>query len=253
MTEMKDIPEFPGYKATVDGRIWSDISGRFLVLRPNNKGYLQVGLYVDKKCYRKYVHRLIALTHVENAQEHNVVNHLDNNILNNHVLNLEWTTTAGNVQHAAKQGRMAVCNAKLTESQVNEIWQKYLEPRDKTAKQYGVTPDAVLNIYSGRSWGHLYERYSHLKTGRIFARNQQGSLNALSKLTETQVIELFTKYEHLNHRDAAEAFGVTAANIRCIRAGKSWCQTTWIYVTPKKWSKSKPTPTGVDTSDWGFS
>ena len=47
----------------------------------------------------KYIHRLVAMYYVENPEDLNVVNHLDNNPLNNHYTNLEWCTHKQNIRH----------------------------------------------------------------------------------------------------------------------------------------------------------
>lgn len=68
----------------------------------DNLGYKQVTLYKNGKQYRRRVHRLVALTYIENDDPSvkNQVNHIDGNKLNNNINNLEWVTNAQNTQHA---------------------------------------------------------------------------------------------------------------------------------------------------------
>jgi hypothetical protein len=74
---------------------WGDIraiGSKTLLKTYLNNGYkmLQIG--------GRYVHRLVALTYVDNPdpEKNTVVNHIDGDKLNNHYKNLEWTTQKDN-------------------------------------------------------------------------------------------------------------------------------------------------------------
>lgn len=77
--------------------------------RPNKNGYLRVYMREDKTNKRKdrYVHRLVAEHFIpkENNQR-NVVNHIDCNVQNNNVENLEWVTQKENVYYSMELGRL---------------------------------------------------------------------------------------------------------------------------------------------------
>jgi len=66
----------------------------------NENGYIRV--YIYNKTYA--LHRLIALTFIENPENKEQVNHIDGNKLNNCVANLEWTTCSENNLHKFKIG-----------------------------------------------------------------------------------------------------------------------------------------------------
>lgn len=60
-------------------------------------GYLKVNLYTAEiKIVNKAVHKLVAAAFVENPQQLPMVNHKDENPLNNHADNLEWCTNKYN-------------------------------------------------------------------------------------------------------------------------------------------------------------
>ena len=40
----------------------------------------------------RWLHRLVALTFIQNSEKKDTVNHVDHNTLNNNVENLEWAT-----------------------------------------------------------------------------------------------------------------------------------------------------------------
>lgn len=73
-----------------------------------NNGYCYVGMYKDGKNKKLLVHRLVAETFINNADNKKTVNHLDGNKQNNAVSNLEWATYSENHKHAFKNGLKTV-------------------------------------------------------------------------------------------------------------------------------------------------
>ena len=116
----KDVEGYEGcYMVSNLGRIKSlervDNMGktrRERILKPKveKNGYARVYLCKNGTINCQSVHRIVAKAFVERKNEgDDIVNHLDNNPSNNRADNLEWTTYKGNMQWAAKQGRMP-CN-----------------------------------------------------------------------------------------------------------------------------------------------
>lgn len=121
------------------------------ILRPEitKDGYLRISLHMNDKIKRFFIHRLVALTFIDNYENKPYVNHKDGNKFNNYFENLEWSTVAENNQHAYDAGlKKAVGNSadsKLTGEQVRWIRKNY-KSRDKKlgqralAKKFNVTP-----------------------------------------------------------------------------------------------------------------
>lgn len=101
MKNLKTIDGFDDYKVTDDGRVFSYKYGKERELKPgiNSSGYYSVNLCRDGKHFNKRIHVLVAqafLNHVPNGTHQIVVNHIDNNPLNNNVINLELVTNRYN-------------------------------------------------------------------------------------------------------------------------------------------------------------
>lgn len=66
--------------------------------------YMHVNLSKHGKVITKPVHRLVAISFVDNPNNKPMVNHIDGNKLNNNAYNLEWVTCSENHKHAFKTG-----------------------------------------------------------------------------------------------------------------------------------------------------
>ena len=71
------------------------------------------------------MHRLVALTYLDNPNGYNCINHKDGNKLNNHIENLEWCTVKQNTQHAYDNGLAVAWNkgktGVYTDDQIEKI------------------------------------------------------------------------------------------------------------------------------------
>ena len=85
----------------------------------NDNGYIRV--YIQNKTYA--LHRLLALTFIENPESKEQVNHIDGNKLNNAVTNLEWNTCSENNLHKFQIGLGNNFTRKITQYdlQMNKI------------------------------------------------------------------------------------------------------------------------------------
>lgn len=163
-----DLDEFKGfYKISRDGVVVSvPRNGTVSVekeIKPvvGTNGYLKVSFRFLGKRYTRNIHRLIALTFIENPNNYPCVNHIDGNKLNNDISNLEWVTYSENIQHAYDNNLTKPLKGEgrsvLKDEQVLAIVE--MKNNGKTLKYisdvFGISPSAVSDIVLGRTWSHV--------------------------------------------------------------------------------------------------
>ena len=105
-----------------------------LNVTPTRHGYYVIQF--NKKT--EYVHRLVATTFIENPNNYSVVNHKDNNGLNNHINNLEWCTHEYNTVHAQiflKKEKQMIKDQKKQEFEQKKEEKEEKEKKEKKEKQ----------------------------------------------------------------------------------------------------------------------
>lgn len=114
----KDVEGVFGYQVSNLGRVRSLFSRcgkraypRVMKGSIDSHGYVQVTISVDGKSKLMFVHRLVAKAFIPNPLNLEMVNHKDENPLNNSVHNLEWCTRSYNNSygHATDSYRRVVC------------------------------------------------------------------------------------------------------------------------------------------------
>ena len=97
----KPIPNYEGfYEVSNMGKVRSVYRYR-RILKPmiSNAGYERVDLFKNKHRKQFSVHRLVAMTFINNPDQKPFVNHKDENKTNNSVDNLEWVTHVENCHY----------------------------------------------------------------------------------------------------------------------------------------------------------
>lgn len=134
-----------------------------LVATPNKKGYLRVGLSINRIRYATLVHLLVLEAFVGSSpsgiHECNHKNTLKND---NRETNLEWVTPIENNAHSVANNLWkphkgeAHGRAVLTEQDVCSIRSlKGIESSNKIAPRYGVTASTIQRIWSRKLWRHI--------------------------------------------------------------------------------------------------
>jgi len=177
---MKDIPGYEGrYAVTKDGRVWSykkltsvgrrggvRVDGnRWMTLSVSNagKGYHRIAL-VNKNGQRRMwlVHRLVAMTYIDNPRGLPFVNHINGDTTDNHVENLEWCDAKGNAVHAYGNGWIKIPNqsgehnsqAKIIADEVRRIKKMAHDGVGDTmiSRLLNISRSTVKGITKGETW-----------------------------------------------------------------------------------------------------
>ena len=101
------VPDFPNYLVNKNGEIYS-IKGKVVPYKVKYKidkyGYQIVALSNENGKKHIGVHRVVAITFLDNPMDLPEVNHKDGDKTNNKVENLEWCTAKENDAHARNSG-----------------------------------------------------------------------------------------------------------------------------------------------------
>jgi len=205
--EWKDIPGFEGlYQASTLGKIRSldkyvNYKNKGLALKKgiilnpkiSNKGYYEVTLMKNLKRYYKRVHKLIALTFIENPNNYTIINHINENKLDNRIENLEWCTCKYNIE-VYHENRMNIYQYDLNGNFIKE-WKSITKAAnefklDKTGIQHCCK--GCLKTYKNYIWSYKKlnkdEINKRLKNNVLVKINQCDNngniLNTFNSITE---------------------------------------------------------------------
>lgn len=148
--EWRTILEAPRYCVSSYGRVWSNITQKFLSPGLAGKGYPFVGLMGLNGRIQRYVHVLVAEAFLPpRPSEFHEVNHKDGIKTNNHVGNLEWNTRLENMRHASSQGLLNNVGAPKTRVRIIETGEIF-ESQHACARAIGGRQSTIHACLVGR-------------------------------------------------------------------------------------------------------
>ncbi|NOR86820.1 MAG: hypothetical protein GQ527_04365 [Bacteroidales bacterium] len=126
-------------------------------------GFKNVQIASNKNKVRIYNHKLVAQIWIPKPTDrHTYVSHIDGNLKNNHISNLEWHTRETlNAKHSelnkGKKSKNKRRNSKLKESDIG-LLKSMLERgvvQSKIAKMFRISEMQVTRIKRGENWGYV--------------------------------------------------------------------------------------------------
>ena len=173
----KSVPGYEGYyEASTLGNIKSvtrevnNSVGTFIkpsvILKPSmqNNGYYRVVLTKDKKHKYMLVHRIVALTFIDNPLNKPIVNHKDEDKHNNCVDNLEWFTKKENNNYNNRQYKIAAKNKS------NGVYEQNAIKNRKPVLAVPVDPSketiTLKSVTDGKNYGFITSEISAVARGR---------------------------------------------------------------------------------------
>lgn len=164
----KPIPGYPRYEASSIGRVRTSFDRlgrqlaepRILAQSKTKKGYLRVALTNADGERHHFVQRLVLTAFVGPRNPGQEACHNNGDRSDNRAENLRWDTRKNNHADKAKHGTDQIGSrhprSLLTEFEVAAIaTHKGWLTGTHLAEVYGVTPDCISRIQTGRAWKHV--------------------------------------------------------------------------------------------------
>jgi len=121
--------------------------GKIIKQSLSSSGYNMVQLSKKGASKPKTVHRLVALSFIDNINNYKQIDHINGKKLDNNIDNLMWVTNQMNTQKKV--------TAKLTKGNVIFIKQNLQVKNGILAKKFNVTSETIRNIKNGKTWNNI--------------------------------------------------------------------------------------------------
>ena len=143
--EGKSLDEYSNYIITIDGKIFSKSSKKYLSIRENS-GYQYITLYNNSKKGKDFsIHYLVGKLYIPNPNNYPMVNHKNHKRNDNRIENLEWTSYSENMKHFGQKNGISV--NKLDHN--NNIIQTYKTIKDASIDN-NISSSSITNVCKGK-------------------------------------------------------------------------------------------------------
>ena len=162
----KDIQGYEGkYQISNLGNVYSLITNKILKPRLTLDGYYQVDLCKNGVKKHLYIHRLVAQSFLANPKNYKIVNHKDENSMNNIVSNLEWCNSTYNNNYGNCKRKISEANSiKINQYDMDgnfiKQWNSMKEASETLKLSRGnicLCCEGIRNKTGGYRWRYLDE------------------------------------------------------------------------------------------------
>ena len=179
-------------------------------------GYYTTYLVKDGKRHVKQIHRLVAEAFIPNPKNYPIINHKDENPLNNCVDNLEWCTQYYNVHYGTGLLRNGLARRKkILQYDRDGNFIKMFNGRCEAIKEIGKEIDLYNPLHSG---GFIWREYDG---GEIPLKIDVLKRPRLHYVPILQIKDDVVVAEYESIADAARALGITRSSITSVLRGRS--------------------------------
>lgn len=215
--EWRVIPEFPSYRISEDGQVYSTHkSGKILSPKEDKDGYLEVCLSENKVRHYVRVHRLVGMAFLDNPEDLPLINHKDMDVKNNHYSNLEWCTYTHNTKHFYENSLSHKSLSSFNKEELLAIIECYNSGKSQkeVASLFGLQtrPDVISEIVTGR-------RFSEL-TGVV--KSEDFKQRTTEKITDKDVLDILKSAHELKipQKTLCDLYNMSPAQLSRIVSGR---------------------------------
>ena len=162
-----------------DGRVYSELSNKFINPFISKNGYYNIHLRINNKQITRGIHQMVAETYIPNPESKKTVNHEDGDKSNNWDWNLKWMSQGENNQHSYDIGLKKAPSgsdvhfAKYTTKQVQQACLE-IEKDEKSLydieKMTGIPHKILCGIRSRDIWKDVSKDYKFPDDREIASR-----------------------------------------------------------------------------------
>lgn len=159
--EISNFGNIRSIDRTIDKR---SLKGKILKQREDKDGYLMINLNLGGKKKTYKIHRLVAISFLQNLENKPEVNHKDGIKTNNNIDNLEWSTSKENIDHAYENSLIYIpkgeekFNSKLKEKDVVKMRKMYVSGNytyKELGKIFNTSEENAWKIIKNQRWKHV--------------------------------------------------------------------------------------------------
>ena len=216
----KTIPISIKYEASTLGQIRRIKTGRILKSHKDGNGYLSVGIKgTNGENITRRVHRLVAITFIDNPDNKPTINHINYFPSNNNVSNLEWATHKEQVEHSRKRKLTTEEDPSSSKWGNRNIWKcdKFTGERIKMFKNIREAACAVESSFQGMS--HIFNVAENHEISKSLPDSREGRLVAEGFKWKYDELRKFKKEEWCSidplHTNGAEGYEISTLGRSC--------------------------------------